>query len=143
MKRTWLLLVLLTFSLPAFAGEMYSWTDANGVKHFSDSPPPPNVQKSQKVKVKGGVTSSVPAEDEQKKDDATKAGGPALASAAGYSPEMIKGNCEVARSNLSILQDQKLPVDAEGFPSDLEGAKKRQADIDKANQQIKLFCSAK
>src|SRR5688500_6966548 len=32
------LLALLLLSLPAFAGEIYRWTDADGVEHFTDDP---------------------------------------------------------------------------------------------------------
>ena len=67
---------------------MYSWTDANGVRHFSDSPPPASA-KAQKIRLKGGVASeeAPPAEGEAAKD-----GGPALAAAAGYSADDIKRN---------------------------------------------------
>lgn len=139
MKRFRLMLALLAVSAPAAAAEMYSWTDANGVKHFSDSPPPPNVAKAKKLKVQGGVTTTT-AEGEQKAPD--KDAGPALAAAAGYSPEDIKRNCEVARKNLGVVEAQKLPLDADGNPVDAEAAKQRQAQIDKSNQQIKLFCAA-
>jgi uncharacterized protein DUF4124 len=139
MKHSWLLSALLVAALPLSAAEMYSWTDANGVKHFSDSPPPASVH-AQKLKVKGGVTSSEPAEETQQ-DAAAKAAGPALAAAAGFSPEMIKGNCDAARHNLTVLEAQKPALDAEGYPADPDGAKAHQADIDRANQQIKLFCA--
>lgn len=138
MKRYWFLLVLLTFALPAAAGEMYSWTDANGVKHFSDSPPPNSV-KAQKVRVKGGVTTNEPVEEAPKADD--KSNGPALAAAAGYSADDIKRNCDVARQNHDAASGQKIPLDANGQP-DLDAAKTRQAQIDKADQQMKLFCKS-
>lgn len=139
MKRFRLMLALLAVSASAGAAEMYSWTDANGVKHFSDSPPPPNVAKAKKLKVQGGVTTTA-TEDAQKPAD--KDAGPALAAAAGYSPEDIKRNCDVARKNLDIVQAQKLPLDADGNPADPEAAKEHQAQVDKSNQQIKLFCTA-
>lgn len=139
MKRSWFLLVLLASTLPATAGEMYSWTDANGVKHFSDSPPPAAV-KAQKVKVKGGLTTNEPVEDPAK-IEAEKSSGPALAAAAGYSAEDIKRNCEVATQNFDAVSAQKIPLDANGQP-DLDAAKARQAQIDKAEQQKKLFCKS-
>lgn len=145
MKHNWLLLVLLAVGLPAAvaAAEMYTWTDANGVKHFSDSPPPASVTKSQKLKLKGGVTTGDEADEAQKdKDPTAKSGGPALAAAAGYAPEDIKRNCEVARKTQTMLEAQKPAVDSEGFPVDLESAKARQTQIDKAAQQIKLFCAS-
>jgi len=139
MKRYWIVLVLLASALPVAAGEMYSWTDANGVKHFSDSPPPASV-KAQKLRVKGGVTTNEPV-DEAAKAEAEKNSGPALAAAAGFSPEDIKRNCEVARKNLGVAEREPVPQDESGQP-DLDAAKARQARIDKAQQQIKLFCNA-
>ncbi|HEY6943240.1 DUF4124 domain-containing protein [Dokdonella sp.] len=139
MKCNWLLLALLATSVPVAAGEMYSWTDANGTKHFSDSPPPASV-KAQKLKMKGGVTSNESTE-EQAPAAETKSGGPALAAAAGYAAEDIKRNCEIARQNLGVAEGRKIPVDAQGYPTDLDAAKSRQQEIDKANQQIKLFCT--
>ncbi|MEO5625286.1 MAG: DUF4124 domain-containing protein [Dokdonella sp.] len=141
MKLKWLLLALLIVGLPAAAGEMYSWTDANGVKHFSDSPPPASVTKAQKLKLKGGVTTGDATEDATQKEQAAKNSGPALAAAAGYAPEDIKHNCEIARKNQTTLDSQKPALDAEGYPVDLDAAKSHQALIDKAAQQVKLFCS--
>jgi len=139
MTRTWLLFVLLAASSPAAAADMYSWTDANGVKHFSDSPPPANVLKAQKLKVKGGVTSAADAAATDA--PAAKDSGPALAAAAGYAPDDIKRNCDIARKNLTSLDAQKPALNADGNPVDADAAKNYQAQVDKTNQQIKLFCS--
>ena len=136
MKRSWPLLVLLAACLPAMAADMYSWTDANGVRHFTDSPPPASA-KAQKIKFKGGVTSNEAAEPAEP----AKESGPSLAAAAGYSADDIKRNCEIARGNLSASEGRQVPVDADGFPVDLDAAKERQSQIDKANQQITLFCT--
>ena len=135
MKRSWPLLFLIAACVPALAADMYSWTDANGVRHFSDSPPPASA-KAQKIRLKGGVATN----EEAPADPATSAG-TSLAAAAGYSPDDIKRNCEIARRNLATAEDQALPMDADGFPIDLDAAKTRQAQIDKANQQITLFCT--
>ncbi|NCT66826.1 MAG: DUF4124 domain-containing protein [Rhodanobacteraceae bacterium] len=132
MKRPWLLLVLLAAAVPAAAAEMYTWTDANGVKHFSDSPPPTNTTKAQKLKVKGGVTTASAAEEAQAAQESS--GGPALAAAAGYSPEDIKRNCDTAKRNLATLNAQT------PFAADAAAVESHQAQVDKANQQIKLFC---
>ena len=139
MKRTWLLLVLLAAVVPAAAADMYSWTDANGVKHFSDSPPPGGVTKAQKLKVKGGVTSTAD-ETVAQTDPGAKGSGPALAAAAGYSPDDIKRNCDIANKNLATLEAQHIPAAADGS-ADTAGEKSRSDQIEKANQQIKLFCT--
>ncbi len=139
MKRIWLLLVLLAVCLPAAATDMYSWTDANGVKHFADAPPAAKGIKAQKLKVRGGVTTNEPA-DAQTATTGAKAGGPALAAAAGYAPDDIKRNCEIAKKNLATLQTQQVAVDADGNPLDPDAARSHQAQIDKADQQTRLFC---
>lgn len=138
MKSTWFLLAALAVCVPAAAMDMYSWTDANGVKHFSDSPPPANVR-AQKLKVKGGVTTS----DESAKPVAVDAAaaGPALAAAAGYAPEDIKRNCEIARKNATLLATQKPVPDAKGVAPSADVVKAHDDQVSKAEQQIKLFCS--
>src|SRR5678815_5237572 len=55
MKAPLLLLVLIAAGASASAAQVYSWTDANGTKHFSDSPPPPSVS-AQKIKVRSQLT---------------------------------------------------------------------------------------
>ena len=139
MKLPWLVLAMLLLALStATAADMYSWTDAHGVKHFSDSPPPKSV-KAHKLKVRGGVTSSTSTEAEQP----TGSAGPAMAAAAGYSPEDIQRNCSVAQKNRATLEARQPALDENGDPADAEAASARQAQLDKANQQIALFCSGK
>lgn len=138
MKHPWLLLALLAISMSAGAREMYSWTDANGVKHFSDSPPPANVSKAQKLKVAGGVTSAEATDTAQDDDD--KDSGPSMAAAAGYSPEEITRNCDTARRNLTMLESQAPGQGVNGEQPSADAVARHQAQVDKANQQIKLFC---
>jgi len=142
MKSRLLLLVLMTVGLSAMAGQVYSWTDANGTKHFSDSPPPPSVN-AQKVKVRGQLTTTSEAAEAPKDNAAAAptAAGPALAAAAGYAPEDIKRNCEIANTNLVTLGKQVIATDDKGTPLDQDAADKHQAFVDKANQQVKLFCT--
>lgn len=139
MKPSWLMLLALALALPASAGDMYSWTDANGVRHFSDSPPPASVKNAKRVAVHGGVTTPAPqAADAAQKPSSS--GGPAMAAAAGYSPEDIKRNCEIAKGNLASLQANAPAKDDKGAPIDAAAAAEHQAQLDKANQQIRLFC---
>ncbi len=48
MRRSiWLALWLVPFA--ASAAEMYRWVDANGITHYSDSPPPVSVQQASRL----------------------------------------------------------------------------------------------
>lgn len=138
MKYPWLLLALLAVSMSAGAREMYSWTDANGVKHFSDSPPPRNASQAKKLKVAGGITSAQAAEETQADDE--KGSGQSMAAAAGYTAEEITRNCETARRNHTMLESQAPRASDNGEDPSTEAVARHQAQIDKANQQIKLFC---
>jgi hypothetical protein len=131
MKPTSIVLILACLSaVPAVAQQVYSWTDANGTKHFSDTPPPPNTPSAQKLVVRNGVTSNAaePVKEEPKE-------GPKMAAAAGYSEEDIKRNCAAARKNLD-LYNASLPGD-DALP---ETQVEYQMNLNKAKDQIKLFC---
>jgi hypothetical protein len=39
-----------------------------------------------------------------------------------------------------VAEGTKIATDAQGYPTDLDAVKTRQSQIEKANQQIKLFC---
>ncbi len=128
------LALLLAAAGPLAAQQVYTWTDANGVKHFSDAPPPPNTKEAKRVIVRGGITSTeadapVAAEEAEAKE------GPKMAAAAGYTPEDIKRNCETSQRNLEILQRSKPTAEAE-----VEVQVDYQEQVGKAQQQIALFC---
>lgn len=131
MKPHLIVLVIACLSaVPALAQQVYSWTDANGTKHFSDTPPPPNTASAKKLLVHNGVTTSAaePVAEEPK-------AGPTMAAAAGYSEDDIKRNCISARKNLEIY-NASAPGD-EALP---ETQIQYQMNLNKAKEQIKLFC---
>ena len=131
MKPSSIGLILACLSaVPAVAQQVYSWTDTNGTKHFSDTPPPPNTASAKKLIVHSGVTSTaVEAEAEQPK------AGPSMAAAAGYSEDDIKRNCAAARRNLEIYN-----ASAPGDDALPETQVQYQMNLNKAKEQIKLFC---
>lgn len=149
MNARLLLLVLLAVGLPASAAtQVYSWTDANGTKHFSDSPPPPNVN-AQKIKVRGSLTS----QDEEPAAapvvaDAAKPGGPPpatvtpIARSLADSQENRDKQCQTARKNLDILQGSypvSAPPGADGKAQVMDEAARKQA-TDRAAEQVKFYC---
>lgn len=131
MKPSLILMILACLSAaPVLAQQVYSWTDSNGTQHFSDTPPPPNTASAKRLTVHGGVTSS----DVQPVAEDAKAG-PSMAAAAGYSEDDIKRNCETARKNLQIYE-----ASAPGDDALPETQIQYQMNLNKAKEQIKLFC---
>ena len=56
--RRWPLVLLCLLALPVLAqaagnARVYTWKDANGVTHFSDSPPPASVKSARQITVRG------------------------------------------------------------------------------------------
>lgn len=132
MKPIMLALVMCLVAAPAMAAQqVYTWTDAQGVKHYSDSPPPNKQADAKRVKMRGGTTTE---EAEQSATDAETNANIDMAKALGYSPEDIKRNCEVAQRNLDTLS-RTAPVDADEATMDAH-----QVQVDKAQKQVQMFC---
>ena len=152
MKAPLLLLVLIAAGASASAAQVYSWTDANGTKHFSDSPPPPSVS-AQKIKVRSQLTTDTgiqpatqPAtpEQEPKPPEQAPPGAGATASAKPLvdSPENRAKQCQMAKSNLALLQSQfqvSAPPSDDGKTAVLDDGGRKQA-IDKATDQVAFYC---
>lgn len=51
-------LVLILLSLPAMAGTLYRWTDANGKVHYTDQPPPASAKGVTQKSLKGSNSQS-------------------------------------------------------------------------------------
>lgn len=148
MKARLLLLVLLAAGVSASAGEVYSWTDANGTRHFSDSPPPPSVN-AKRIKVRGSLTSTdesaaVVAEATTKPVEGQTP--PARPSDPNKplvdSPENRAKQCQMARSNLALLQSNfqvSAPQGDDGKAQVLNDANRKQA-LDRAQDQVAFYC---
>ena len=149
MKAPLLLLVLIAAGASASAAQVYSWTDANGTKHFSDSPPPASVN-AQKLKVRGSLTSEEqarPASTEPTTEPANPNGPPPatvqpIARSLADSPENREKQCQTAKKNLDILQGSypvSGPPSADGKAQVLDEASRKQA-TDRAGEQVKFYC---
>jgi hypothetical protein len=139
------MLILLTLACTAAGAadkqQVYKWTDASGVVHFTDTPPPRDTPNVQSVRMVGGGTSTTPTED------ATKAAAPvATASATASTPANNQPPdeatlCKQSRANLELLQG-KTPVGiagTDGKASVLDD-KARDAQIANAKLAIARFC---
>ncbi|GAB3348502.1 DUF4124 domain-containing protein [Lysobacter tyrosinilyticus] len=115
-------LVALALALPAFAGKVYQWKDANGVTHYSDAPPP----------AQQGV------QHRQLKDK-----GPVLAQIGAKPTE--EENCATARKNVEQLKGNSGPV---GFDANGDGqldkemtAEERSLYVQQTELMLRTYCN--
>lgn len=131
----------LAFAPHADAAEVYKWTDANGVTHYADAPP--DGQKYERVKVGAGTTSAVP-------DPAPAPAAPPEIG-AGETPEQAIAryeevrakNCEIARANLSLIEnspDAQKDTDGDGVPEPMT-PEQRTAEIQRNNDLVARSCA--
>lgn len=145
MNRKLVLLALSCFMVGAYAADqqVYKWTDASGVVHFSDAPPPKDAKDVQLMRVSGGdrprsvdsAANGEPGSNPENGDGSTPA-------AAAPDPKDANAKaCATARNNLEIL-NSKMPVsvtgpDGKALPLD---DKARAAQIAAANANVELYC---
>jgi hypothetical protein len=139
MPRPLLLLILAAIaSSSALAAEVYKWTDAAGVVHYSDTKPPDDA-KAQLLTLTSTTTTesdAVAAEPEPEPEEK-----PADGALAG-SPQRAELRCEQARSNLELLQSKYtvgLDTGAGGQAQVLDDAQ-RQRQIASAQTLIATYC---
>lgn len=145
MNRKLVLLVLSCFMVGAYATDqqVYKWTDAGGVVHFSDAPPPKDAKDVQLMRVSGSdrprSVDSTPNSEPGSEAQGENGGAPVAAPA---DPKDANAKaCATARNNLDLLQS-KMPVSvtgADGKPIPLDD-KARAAQIAAANANIELYC---
>src|SRR5882724_5263457 len=148
MNRKLLSLALLCMvaSVDAAQAQVYKWTDAAGVVHYSDAPPPQDTPKVETMHVSGGdhshptaAESSATAEAGDAPKTAATANTPAAPNAPlPDTPDNRVQLCERARQNLELLQS-KYPVGLDaagnGKPQVLDDAA-RKIQVEKAQQNI-------
>lgn len=135
-----LAVALLLAAGPLAAQTVYTWKDAKGVTHYSDSPPPKGKYSDRQVKAPApatpAATSSTPA----------TATTPAAAAAQNDRPPMTDDEiCAQARRNLANLQGDA-PVgpdaDGDGKPDSTLGAEERAKQRELAQTAIATNCTA-
>ena len=124
-----LALLAATAASPLVAGEVYSWKDARGVTHYSQTPPPAGTR----FEVRG-IRNDAPA--------ATPApvAAPAAATTATASATDTS-QCDVARANIAALQGDT-PVQqlgADGTPRELD-ADGRRSQLELAQAAVRAYC---
>jgi hypothetical protein len=142
MNRLVTLLVLACATAGALAADkqqVYKWTDANGVVHFSDAPPSGDAKNVESLRLIGGTSTasdSAAADDKTKpSDDKSKPASPA------DNADNQAKECERAKNNLVLLQSN-IPVNEitpDGKEKPLD-AKDRQARVADVNARIARLC---
>lgn len=148
MKRTMVFLALCTASAAVFgaSGQVYKWTDAQGVVHYSDAPPGNTQPDVQTVRVSGGdrphaidnaTADTPPADTAQKPADNGLPKEQVLVDNA----DNRRKACQSAHNNLDLLSS-KFPVSITGSDGKTTALddKSRQAQIADTNAQIALYC---
>lgn len=118
--------------------QVYRWVDANGVPHYSDSPPPDDAVSAREITVRAAPPAAPTSEGE--------GGSAATAAPAATSPSAIAASrqqfCQRAKDNLKTLQesgDVMQDVDGDGV-QDLLSAEQRDAERKRAQNAINFYC---
>ncbi|MCK7593912.1 DUF4124 domain-containing protein [Pseudomarimonas salicorniae] len=123
-------------ALPAAAGEIYKWTDEKGRTHYSDRPPPAQVESERRA---------IPAEPAPAVDGDAAASGEA---AAQDSPPAVASNpdaeaCNQARLTLRRLERDvavRMDLDGDGVEESLD-AEARLQQIQLTRDLLEARCS--
>lgn len=141
--RFFIIAAILLFCTASAQAQVYKWTDSQGRVHYS-SKPPPNTQASE---VRIAPAPSSPSQDERSADPAeaeeegaTETGEPASDDAARRAA--LQRNCELARQNLSVLEDPSIRRFREDGQEEAVyyTDEERQARIEQTKAMVERFC---
>jgi hypothetical protein len=132
---TCLALLTLAATGPVAAQQYYKWKDANGVTHYTKTPPPAGTE-AERLAVQAAPASPAAAPDAE-----------APAQGDGMTAEATQKRgaaCEAARNNLTTLQDNpfvSLDKDGDGKP-ELLTTEEHNAQLAIAREQVRTLCPA-
>jgi hypothetical protein len=140
MQRKSLIIALALAAGSAQAADVYKWTDAAGIVHYSDTEPPSS-QKSEIVHLNGTAptTAAAAANDADEGGEAAAKMPPGQLASAVQSAEK---RCEQARANLEVLQSKfavGMDTSGTGKPEVLDD-NTRKAQIASAQTIIATYC---
>ncbi|MEF3082551.1 DUF4124 domain-containing protein [Luteimonas sp. SMYT11W] len=135
MRRTFVTaLALLIAAAPLAASEVYSWKDARGVTHYSQTPPPAGTRFEVR-NVHGNAASSTAATP-------APAAAPAVAPAATTaSAGGDNSQCALARTNVAALKGEGAvqQLGADGKPRELAGSE-RADQLALSEAAVRAYC---
>ncbi|MGN6482164.1 DUF4124 domain-containing protein [Luteibacter sp.] len=139
--RRCLALVLLVAVCPLAFAQAYKWKDAQGVTHYSDSPPPGQGAKVEKIQMKGGV--STPSSSTPAPAPAASAPKPAAGTPVADNPANRKALCSQLSKNMEVLQKEAIVSvdDGKGGTQQLDAAG-RQRQVETTQAQMTLYCKS-
>lgn len=127
MRRTLVTaLALLIAAAPLAASEVYSWKDARGVTHYSQTPPPAGTRFEVRNVSAGGNAS-------------TPAAVPATAASTNAGGDSTQ--CELARTNVAALKGEGAvqQLGADGTPRELAG-NERADQLALSEAAVRAYC---
>lgn len=133
MRRTFVTaLALLLAAAPLAASEVYSWKDASGTTHYSQTPPPAGTRFEVR-RVQGSAASSTPLTPAPV---ATPAAASTTASAGDGNTQ-----CELARTNVAALKGEGAvqQLGADGKPRELAGSE-RADQLALSEAAVRAYC---
>lgn len=132
---TCLALLALAAATPATAQQYYKWKDANGVTHYTKTPPPSGTE-AERLAVQAAPATPVAAPDAE-----------APATGDGMTAEATQKRgaaCEAARNNLTTLQQNPfVTIDKDGDGTgELLTPEEHNAQLAIAREQVRTLCPA-
>lgn len=117
-----LALLAATAASPLVAGEVYSWKDARGVTHYSQTPPPKGSYQQRQI---------------------TNRGASAVQQASATVEVTESPNCTTARANVAALTGSRPVHEAaeDGKPGRALNDAERASQLDLANAAVKAYCN--
>jgi type IV secretory pathway VirB10-like protein len=147
MARLLLFTALCLFAASLAAGKMYRWVDADGVTHYTQSPPPKGeateIRKPPPPAISPEEAQRQLAERQQRLEDARE--DRELAKKKDQetteTQQLQDKNCQAARNNLTRLEGSpRSRWKGEDGEYQRYSEEERQAKIQEAREQIKAFC---
>jgi hypothetical protein len=139
--RRCIAILLLAAVCPLALAQAYKWKDAQGVTHYSDSPPPASSGKVEKIQMKGGVNAPAAASSAPAKPataPSTAPGSPVADNQANRAKL-----CDQLHKNMEVLQKEAVVSmdDGKGGTQQLDAAG-RQRQVETTQAQMTLYCKS-
>jgi len=136
--RRLLITALLLAIVPIAVAQVYKWTDAQGVVHYTDAAPPTGIA-YKNVKTNGTVEAPVPAASPKPALPAAK---PAAPGSVQDTPENRSKLCTQLQANMDLLgKDAPLTVDDSSGNRVAVDADRRRQELGGAQAQYKQYCA--